>query len=225
MNETLLRYARKLLRRGPWGRPIASAVRFIRRRRFSSSAYWEKRYAAGGHSGVGSFGEIARYKADFINSFVEREGIRTVVELGCGDGNQLALYRFPSYVGLDVSATAIALCKARFAGDPSKRFRVYPPPGPEGMEGELTLSIDVLYHLVEEEVLISYLHDLFAAASRFVIIYSTDFDRSYDTPHQVDRNVTSIVAARFPEFDLVEKVLNPYKGAETMSDFFLYRRK
>ena len=47
------------------------------------------------------------------------------MEFGCGDGNQLSLADYPSYVGLDVSKTAVRLCQRRFADDLSKSFFLY----------------------------------------------------------------------------------------------------
>jgi SAM-dependent methyltransferase len=176
---------------------------------------------------VGSYAELAEYKAQTLNRFVQAHGIKSVVEFGCGDGTQLTLYRFPEYFGLDVSSTAVRRCRALFKDDLSKRFEVYTPDLPALRTvpiADLALSIDVLYHLVEESVLRSYLRDLFAAAGKFVIIYSTNFERLHNTPHQRDRNFTSTVRTLLSDFELVETILNPYKGEDTMSDFFVYRR-
>ena len=60
----------------------------IQHRGFSSSRFWEKRYARGGNSGAGSYGKLAMYKKAFINKFVAAHGVETVAEFGCGDGNQ-----------------------------------------------------------------------------------------------------------------------------------------
>jgi hypothetical protein len=40
------------------------------------------------------------------------------------------------------------------------------------------LSLDVIYHLVETEMFDLHMIHLFQSASRFVIIYSTNFDES-----------------------------------------------
>jgi SAM-dependent methyltransferase len=75
--------------------------------------YWETRYAQGGTSGAGSAGRLAPFKAEVLNAFVEQHGVNTVFELGCGDGTQLTPARYPSYVGVDVSPTAVDLCRRR----------------------------------------------------------------------------------------------------------------
>src|SRR5690349_10767553 len=61
----------------------------------STSNYWESRYARGGNSGPGSYGRLAAWKAEFLNDFVRDNEVKSVVELGCGDGNQLRLMRYP----------------------------------------------------------------------------------------------------------------------------------
>jgi SAM-dependent methyltransferase len=202
-------------------------MHWLRRTSFKSGEYWENRYASGGNSGVGSFGKLARYKAEVLNSFIEDHGINTVLELGCGDGNQLLHYKIRDYIGVDVSPTAIKLCQERFAGDTSKRFFIYDRElrGKIGQyRADLAISVDVIYHLVEDDVLSAHIDDLFGLSSRFVIIYSTNFDRSYRSPHQVDRQVASIIQERRPDFELIDTITNPYKGSETASDFFVYER-
>ncbi|MGZ4333195.1 MAG: hypothetical protein ACXVRJ_02835, partial [Gaiellaceae bacterium] len=82
-----------------------------------SASYWERRYRSGGDSGQGSYGPHADHKAAFLNGFVADRGIGSVIEFGCGDGNQLSLARYPTYLGLDVSQTAVRSCIRRFAGD------------------------------------------------------------------------------------------------------------
>ena len=110
-------------------RPIPGARRIsLLRQRLdftSSAAFWERRYAKGGTSGPGSYGDLARGKAAFLNAFVRDRDVRTVIEFGCGDGHQLSLADYPNYVGLDVSPSAISLCKNRFASDGTKSFFLY----------------------------------------------------------------------------------------------------
>ena len=166
-----------------------------------SEAYWQKRYRLGGDSGAGSRGAAAVYKADVLNDFVERHAVTDVIEFGCGDGQQLALAHYPAYVGLDVSRHAVELCRERFAGDPSKRFAVLDEYG--GETADLALSLDVLFHLVEDEVYTDYLERLFGAARRFVVIYSTSVeadDAAATLRHVRHRPVERDVAERFQGF-------------------------
>lgn len=41
---------------------------------------------------------------------------------------------------------------------------------------DLSLSLDVIYHLVEDEVFETYINTLFKSARRYVIIYSSNSD-------------------------------------------------
>src|SRR5260370_13730689 len=85
-----------------------------------SALFWEQSYARGATSGSGSYGTLAEGKGRFLNELVREHAVRSVIELGCGDGNQLSLAEYPSYIGLDVSRTAIGLCQRRFSRDPAQ---------------------------------------------------------------------------------------------------------
>lgn len=152
-----------------------------------SPAYWERRYSAGGNSGDGSYGRLAAYKADFLNRLIRERTIGSVIEFGCGDGHQLSLLEVPRYLGLDVSRTAVELCGRRFAGDVSKRFMLYDPYAfpeqTEAFRAEAAFSLDVLFHLVEDEIYELYLRHLFGAAQRLVVIYSTNEEAQAESPH------------------------------------------
>ena len=58
-----------------------------------SRDYWEQRYSSGSNSGDGSRGKLAEFKAEIINSLVKDKKIESVIEFGCGDGNQLLCSR------------------------------------------------------------------------------------------------------------------------------------
>src|SRR5262245_48514617 len=100
--------------------PAARKLRrvFVPRRpelRFGSSRqYWNVRYVLGGTSGAGSYGRLAKFKAEVINRFVAENGVRSLVEFGSGDGAQLELARYPSYTGIDVSSRAVEMCRVKF---------------------------------------------------------------------------------------------------------------
>jgi cyclopropane fatty-acyl-phospholipid synthase-like methyltransferase len=201
------------------------------KRSFPGSAdYWQARYAAGKTSGVGSYGDFAAFKAEVINSFILEQDISNVIEFGCGDGNQLTLANYPSYLGVDVSETAIELCRSRFQDDPSKRFATLAEYS--GQTADLALSLDVIYHLVEDEAYESHLRSLFSAANRFVIVYSSDTDHIQgheNSPHVRHRNFTQWVQKEQPRWRLVRRLPNrfPYKGdfkTGSFSDFFFFER-
>jgi hypothetical protein len=193
--------------------------------------YWERRYSRGGDSGPGSRGHLAAFKAEVVNEFVETRGIASVIEFGCGDGAQLALARYPSYIGLDVSRTAIRRCRERFADDPTKSFFLYDPGcfvDKQGVfQADLALSLDVIFHLVEDEVFKPYMHHLFSSARKFVLIYSKDSDEIATTGHVRNRRFTPWVEQNLPGWRLIERLENryPWQGdlnSTSESDFFIY---
>jgi SAM-dependent methyltransferase len=200
---------------------------WLRLRMNSSADYWERRYRLGMTSGSGSEGELAAFKARVINEFVRAQGIQTVIELGCGDGQQLALAEYPQYLGVDVSQAAVELCRRRFAGDRTKAFLWEvgsgTPLATRVAQADLTLSLDVIYHLLEDEVYRRYLADLFGTSRRHVIVYSSNRPDTGTAPHVRHREFTRDVTADFPEFSLVRTVKNPYPS-RSFADFYVFCR-
>jgi hypothetical protein len=211
---------------------VLAAAQYVRgRATFRGSAdYWERRYARGGNSGDGSYGEVANFKAQALNHFVSQAGVGSVIEFGCGDGNQLALSTYPRYIGLDVSPTVVRLCADRFADDPSKSFYCYDPQAffDRGriFRADLSLSLDVLFHLVEQDQFEAYLRHLFNAGDRFVGIFAQDRDVPSPSPHVTDRAFTPWIRQNCPEWELMQVVENPHKEHEnTGADFYFYERR
>ena len=156
----------------------------------SSSRYWDDRYKVGGNSGAGSYGRLAKFKASVLNDFVIMHGINSVVEYGCGDGAQLELATYPEYTGFDVSPKAVAICQNKFLGH--SNFQFFETKTLLDKEGsfDLAVSLDVVYHLVEDYVFDTYMKRLFASSSRFVIIYSNNVEKKFDAPHVRGRKFT-----------------------------------
>ncbi|MEM8946006.1 MAG: class I SAM-dependent methyltransferase [Planctomycetota bacterium] len=197
-----------------------------------SGSYWEDRYKQGGLSGDGSYGRLAEFKANFLNRFVTEQNIKTVAEFGCGDGNQLKLATYPKYVGLDVSATAIKLCAESFAHDDSKTFvnlgAELASDTTSAIRAELVLSLDVIYHLVEDAVFHQYMESLFDTAERFVVIYSSNKEQPGQLPHVRHRKFTDWIRRHQSRWELVDEIPNIYpedvraEGATSHADFYVY---
>jgi SAM-dependent methyltransferase len=188
-----------------------------------SEAYWNRRYDVGGDSGRGSYGEYAEFKAGVLNEFVDDHGIESVIEFGCGDGNQLTLARYPRYQGFDVSERAVALCEQRFGDDATKSFgllRDY-----VGESADLVLSLDVIFHLIEDDVFDAHLRTVFTAARRFVIVYAsnTTVRRPLQRAHVRHRKFTDWVTEHAREWTLMQQVANPARaGDDTSASFFVF---
>ncbi|MBL9047138.1 MAG: class I SAM-dependent methyltransferase [Tabrizicola sp.] len=175
---------------------------------FSSAAYWKKRYQQGRNSGAGSYGRLAEYKADFINRLVIAEDIRSVIEFGSGDGNQAAMFTFPNYTGIDVSPDAVAACREKFADRPDWSFDLADASIQE--KRDLAMSLDVIYHLIEDEVFDGYMRRLFDSASRFVLIYASDHDAGPDIAHVRHRHFSDWIAKNRADWILIDAPKHPY---------------
>ena len=212
-------------------RPVPGVRQLSRLRQrlgFAGSAtFWERKYRRGETSGPGSYGALGTGKAEFLNAFVRENGIRSVIEFGCGDGHQLSLAEYPRYVGLDVSPTAIGLCKAMFAEDSAKSFFLYDGSCFVDRAGifsaDLAISLDVIYHLVEDATFETYMGHLFAASDRFVVVYSTDSEAADGASHVRHRRFTAWVDENYPQWRLAEVVQGPNTGPGR-ADFFVYER-
>ena len=192
-----------------------------------SSAYWEYRYSIDGDSGAGSYNRLAEFKAKILNGFTEEHDIERVVEFGSGDGNQLSLCHFKNYIGFDVSPTVIKLTREKFAKDSSKTFLHVDEYA--GQTAELALSLDVIYHLIEDDVFDAYMHRLFASAEKYVIIYSSNKIGEQCVEHVKHRKFTDWVEKNAKNFALLQFIPNQYpiKDKEdapdtSFADFYVF---
>lgn len=197
-------------------------------RAFSSGEYWETRYRAGGTSGMGSAGRLAQFKAATINGFIAANEITSVIDFGCGDTSLLAMLELPAdYVGVDVSPTALERCTARFSG---RRF-ILPDALRTVSPAMLTMALDVIYHLTEDQIFVATMRTLFAWASNNVVIYASNLDAASPSPHVRHRRFTDYVAATEPDWRLLAHLPNPYPfdaanpDETSFADFFIYGRK
>ncbi len=194
---------------------------------FASQNYWETRYSKGGTSGEGSYGDLAEFKARILNQFIADHDIKSAVEWGCGDGNQLSMLKIKHYTEVDVSETAINQCKSRFREKEGYRFMLdHPGVQPESLKTRLSLSLDVIYHLIEDDVYEVYLRNVFMSAEQFTVIYSTDTDEQANAQsvHVRHRRFTRDVKEKYPEFELIQRIENEFPDKSAAS-FFLYRRR
>ena len=192
-----------------------------------TAAFWEDRYASGGSSGSGSYYHLAKFKADVLNNFVQTNGIKTVMEFGCGDGNQLSLINYPQYIGFDISATVIDMCKKRFENDATKEF--YLIGDYSGQTAQLVLSLDVIYHLIEDALYFAYMDRLFNASTNYVIIYANNEDRKA-TFHVRPRKFTKYIEKNQNDWKLIDHIPNKYPYDKTRqketswSEFYIYKK-
>ncbi len=189
--------------------------------------FWERHYRTGGKSGEGSSGRLAEFKAEVMKDLIAEHRVESVVELGCGDGDQLAMIDYPRYQGFDVSPAAINRCRARFAADPTKEFHVYVPGAELEIKADMAVSLDVIYHLIEDDLYEQYMRDLFGSAQRIVVIYSSDQERTSTWPEVRHRRFSDWVADKAPQWYLVSRIDQryPYREGEpatSWSDFYVF---
>lgn len=187
---------------------------------FNVKEYWSKRYDKGGNSGWGSHNEKSiSFKAEYVNNIIKDNNINTMCELGCGDGNQLGLFSgYTKYFGYDISSTAVLKCSLLYNKDESKEF-YQTLDDVLSNRYDLSLSLDVIYHLVEDDMFRNYMYTLFSIADT-VCIFSSDNNNSVNTPHVKNRRIIKFVKNNFGSFELVDSnMFNENVG------FFLFKKK
>jgi SAM-dependent methyltransferase len=201
-----------------------------RLKKISTHDYWENRYKKGGKSGAGSYGDKGQYKAKIINEFIVDNAIKSVIEFGCGDGNQLEYSNYSSYLGLDISEEAIKICKEKFKNDKSKEFRLLSEY--EGETAELSISLEVIFHLLEEPLFNDHMNLLFGSSEEFVLIFSSNSsDNSKSTALHIHHwKFTDWVTNNRKDWSLIAHIPNNYPLENdsiifSQSDFYIYQKQ
>jgi predicted O-methyltransferase YrrM len=200
---------------------------------FDSKKYWNNRYVEGGNSGAGSYNNLAQFKGDVINNFIEKNEIKSIVDYGVGDGNQLKLINTEKliYTGIDVSEFIISKCKEKFKDDKTKTF-IHSDNIENKLKADLVLSCDVIYHLIEEHVYKEYMENLFSMSKKYVIIYGKNEDINHAT-HVKFRKFSNYIESNLPEWQLIKHISNKYpqlnigqnNSNTSPSDFYIYKKE
>lgn len=183
--------------------------------------FWEERYKSGGNSGAGSYGEYAVYKAQIINDYISKYEIKIISDFGCGDGNQISLLKgFDEYMGYDISSYALYLCHEKFKNNKKMNFCSLITDLPEA---DMCLSLDVLYHIIDENEFEYHLSQLFGKSKKYVLIFSSNFtDKEVIVNYIRHRKFTDWVDKYYKDFALIEEINN---FLLTSAKFYLYERK
>ena len=186
--------------------------------------YWEDRYKGKGDSGSGSYGYRAEHKAEVINKFIKENDIESIIDFGCGDGHQASLLEIGKYTGVDISKEAVKICQEKY---PENEYHVL---GEKVGKAQLALSLDVIFHLKEEETFKDHMSELFEHATEYVIIYSSNTDKQLPSQagHLRQWKFTTWVKENKPKWELIEKIKNKYPyskygGNGSISDFYIYK--
>lgn len=236
-NVNMISSIKKYLFRFPILLSITKRIYFFlnRNKKFQSSSYWKLRYKKWWNSGAGSYGRLAKYKGEILNNFFRENNIQSAIEFGCWDGNNLKYYSIPRYVWLDISEHALSLCQEKFYNDQGKSFFLYHPYTHCDRHGifsaQCGLSLDVVYHLIEDHIFEKYMIDLFSASQKFVIIYSsnTNINPNLQAQHVKHRNFTEWISKNLTNWLFLEKYKSIYtfqhdELEESFSDFYVFER-
>lgn len=189
------------------------------------SDYWRNRT----HSGAGSTGALALFKADTVNRILAENDIRSVIEFGSGNGEQIALIDYPVYHGYDVNDTALRLCRERFAD--KNHWSFLPLHKYRGRQADMSVSLDVIFHLVNDYAYEQHMRYLFRAARKLVVVYSSNTNDSptRDVPHIRHRRFTDWVEEN-TDWELSGHIKNPYPWSQTnrngsFCDFWIFGKR
>jgi hypothetical protein len=177
--------------------------------------YWEHRYKNGGNSGDGSYGASAQLKGEYITNLISEYNIKLINDYGHGDCNQLNYIKgFESYVGYDISNSARLKCLNKNI----KNTKFINNVNDFGYS-DLSMSLDVLYHIIDYDDFKIYLNNLFDN-TKYVLIYAMDLDEDNNN-HVLARKFTNYISNTFSEFELVRID----DGMNYKVKFYLYKNK
>jgi len=187
---------------------------------------WENRYIKNETSGLGSYNELAKFKSDIINKFIVEYNILSIIDFGCGDGNQINTININKYIGLDISDFIITKIKKKYINDTTKTFYNYQEFEIIRPMCDISLSLDVIYHLVDINIYNKYLYDLVNSASKYIIIYSTNFKdiniQNQFTSHMYHRKFTDDIQRLYPQCKFIKKIPQIYPN-NSSADFYIFK--
>ena len=94
----------------------------------------------------------------------------------------------------------------------------------------MALSLDVIYHLIEDEVFHDYMTRLFRSSRRYIIIYAYNFEKFYESKHERGKDFLSWCDRHTKDWKLLHTEKNPFpydanNPTETsQSDFYVFGR-
>jgi hypothetical protein len=139
-------------------------------RNFHNTLFWQFRYASFPErgSGVGSRGDNAEYKRTLLRE-QGLESARSILDVGCGDLEVLKDFVLKGYLGLDLSAQALAAAKAK---RPDLSFELLRPDFLRPRE--YVLCLEVLIHQSTERDYLSLIGTLAEITEKTLIVSGYD---------------------------------------------------
>lgn len=193
------------------------------------ASYWDNRYKTGVGAGSGSRGRLYEFKLRTVQDIVDKYGVKSIVDVGCGDGGQMMGLKVEKYIGLDISIVAINSAQA-YRSDKREYFPIDADSIATGKTCDMTISLDVIQHL-EDDQFAAHMDLLFRLAKKYVLIYAPNHDgvgiRLAD--HMRFRFFHKYITENFKSARQEMLVLNEYpadarnpSSTTSFSDFYLY---
>jgi hypothetical protein len=143
----------------------------------SEAAYWNARYANGGNSGAGSYGEAVQQKVAWL---AELPDVKSIVEIGCGDFNFGSLlvetFEDATYQGFDTSDFIVSR-NSRIHASPRVKFLWTGGPWFAGFtKSDLLLCVDVLFHIESDDLYEETLNYIDVSWTKYLAISAYEYD-------------------------------------------------
>ncbi|MFA5886400.1 MAG: class I SAM-dependent methyltransferase [Patescibacteria group bacterium] len=193
--------------------------------KFNYTNYWEKRYRQGGNSGLGSYGVLSDFKTNIINKFIQEYQAETMIDFGCGDGQQIKNIKIKKYLGLDIAPSSVQMCQKLYSDDQSKSFILYHPQSffNNFIKADLVICLDVLYHITSEVDLKKTLTDIFSCANNLVILYTNTENFNYRRGRHIVYWDTYKYLKEFKNFLILETIAQKYRD-QSGADFIILKK-
>lgn len=136
--------------------------------------YWNQRYAEGGNSGAGSYGDAMLRKVDLLAGLPD---VRSVIDVGCGDfslGGELTRRKPDAlYLGIDQSEFIVKRNAELYESDKIHFMREGEVAMPHT---DLVLCLDVLFHISNLGEYYEILAKLRSLWTKYLVVTAYEYD-------------------------------------------------
>lgn len=161
----------------------------------------------GGHSGPGSTPDYTIGYRDFLATLMRHYGVRSVLDLGCGDWQSSKLIDWTGiwYFGVDAVGWVIASNKAKYEKPEHITFSQVDVHDVPILKVDLVIVKDVLQHWTNAQVM-RFLDRLRASPARMALIVNCDYDDGQPVHRDIEEGGWRPLTLWLPPFNLVDAV-------------------
>ena len=179
---------------------------------YGSQEYWNERYNNFQEkefkhaSGNGKLPFRRNFKAKELNTLIQKYNIKSVMDFGCGDGEILSKLEVTAYYGIEINENLVETLRMRFPQKEKYYFSTnHANDWPTSIDA--AVSVDVIFHLLEDNLFEKYMEDLFKPAPKYVIIKSSNRDELGvgRNAHIKHRKFVAYISTKFPEYELIHQ--------------------